>query len=142
MAFKLFLDANVCIDFLLQRKGYEPSERIFEKIVFGDFKAYTSPAIIHIISYFLKKVHHNDIVKALVLNLLTSVKVIDCSHEISINAVNSQMADIEDALQYYTAMHHKIDYFISLDKTLIRSAIPVLPVYSPEEFLTYIDSND
>lgn len=135
MAFKLFLDANVCIDFLLQGKDFEPSELIFERIVSGEFKAYTTPAIVHIIAYFLVKVHKNAIVKTLILNLLANVKVIDCSHEITIIAVNSQMTDIEDALQYYTAMHHKIDYFISLDKNLIKSAIPILPIYSPEDFL-------
>jgi predicted nucleic acid-binding protein len=135
MAFKLFLDANVCIDFLLQRKGYESSERVFEKVLLGEWKAYTSPSIIHIISYFLRRVHENATVKILVLNLLKHVTIIDCNHEVAVNAVNSQMTDIEDALQYYTAMHHQIDYFISLDKNLIKSAIPVLPVYSPEEFL-------
>lgn len=135
MAYKIFLDANVCMSFLLQRGNFEPSEKIFEKIISGECKAFTSPAIIHIISYFLKKVHPIDTVKILIINLLANVKVIDCTHEITINAVNSQMADIEDALQYYTAMHHKIDYFISLDKKLIKSAIPVLPVSTPEEFL-------
>lgn len=45
------------------------------------------------------------------------------------------MTDIEDALQYYTALHHKIDYFISCDKQLKKAAIPSLPVYLPEEFL-------
>jgi len=135
MAFKVFLDANVCISFLLQRTGFEPSERIFEKVISGECKAFTTPAIIHIISYFLKKVHTIDTVKILIINLLANVRIIDCTHEITINAVNSQMTDIEDALQYYTAMHHKIDYFISLDKKLIKSAIPVLPVYTPNEFL-------
>jgi putative PIN family toxin of toxin-antitoxin system len=135
MASKIFLDANVCLSFLLQRKGYEPSETIFERVILNQFKGYTSPAIIHIIAYYLRKIHSLEITKQLITSLLSSVKVIDCNHEIAINAVNSQMTDIEDALQYYTAMHHQIDYFISLDKTLIKSAIPVLPVYSPEEFL-------
>ena len=135
MASKIFLDANVCIDFLLQRKGFEPSELVFEKIVSGKFRAYTTPAIIHIIAYYLIKVHSNTNVKVLILNLLSNVKVIDCSHETAINAINSQMTDIEDALQYYTAMHHKMDYFISLDKKLINSAIPILPIYSPAHFL-------
>lgn len=135
MASKIFLDANVCIDFLLQLKGFEPSELVFEKIVSGKFRAYTTPAIIHIIAYYLIKVHSNTNVKVLILNLLSNVKVIDCSHETAINAINSQMTDIEDALQYYTAMHHKMDYFISLDKKLINSAIPILPIYSPAHFL-------
>lgn len=135
MASKIFLDANVCIDFLLQRKGYEPSEGVFEKIISQEFRGYTTPAIIHIIAYFLKKVHPKATVKILVLNLLANVQVIDCNHEVAVNAVNSQMTDIEDALQYYTAMHYKIDYFISLDKNLIKSAIPILPIYTPEQFL-------
>ncbi|MBC8053517.1 MAG: putative toxin-antitoxin system toxin component, PIN family [Sphingobacteriaceae bacterium] len=138
MAFKVFLDANVCIDFLFQRKGFEPSERIFEKVISGELKAYTSPAIIHIISYFLKKVLDKDTVRNLVLNLFENVTVIDCTHEIAVHAVNSQMTDIEDALQYYTAMHHKMNYFISLDKNLLKSAIPVLPAYTPTEFLNEI----
>lgn len=139
MAYKLFLDANVCISFLLQRQGYEPSEQIFERVVSKQIKAYTSPAIIHIVSYFLKKVHPINIVKESILNLLANVRVIDCNHEVAINAINSQMSDIEDALQYYTAMHHQIDYFISLDKDLIKSAIPNLPIYTPEEFLKDFD---
>lgn len=140
MAFKLFLDANVCMNFLLQRKGFEPCESIFERIVSGEVKGYISPAIVHIIAYFLAKVHQKVIVKKLILNLLAHVKLIDCSHEIAINAINSQMTDIEDALQYYTAMHHKMDYFISLDKNLMKSAIPILPICSPEEFLDMFES--
>lgn len=140
MASKVFLDANVCISFLLQRKGFESSERIFERIILGEFKAYISPAIVHIIAYFLGKVLAKDIVKSLILSLLANVKVIDCNHEIAINAINSRMTDIEDALQYYTAMHHKMDYFISLDKNFIKSAIPNLPVFSPIDFLTAFDN--
>lgn len=135
MVSKIFLDANVCIDFLLQRKGYQTVNQLFERIISQEYRAYTSPAIIHIIAYFLRKVHKPDTVKALVLNLLSDVQVVDCNHETAIHAVISEMNDIEDALQYYTAMHHKMDFFISLDKNLIKSAIPILPVYPPEQFL-------
>jgi predicted nucleic acid-binding protein len=139
MVFKLFLDANVCIDFLLQRKGYESSERVFEKIVSSECKAYTSPAIVHIVAYFLRKVYPLDTVKLTILNLLANVRIIDCSHETAIVAVNSQMTDIEDALQYFTAMEHKMDCFISLDRDLIKASLPSLPVLTPEEFLKTYD---
>jgi len=140
MASKVFLDANVCISFLLQRKGFESSEQVFQKVISQELKAYISPAIVHIIAYFLGKALAKDVVKSLVLSLLANVKVIDCNHEITINAINSRMTDIEDALQYYTAMHHKMDYFISLDKNFIKSAIPNLPVFSPTEFLKTFDN--
>ena len=45
------------------------------------------------------------------------------------------MVDVEDALQYYTALHHRLDYLITWDKELIQSAIPVLPACTPEEFI-------
>ena len=141
MASKIFLDANVCIDFLLQRKGFEPSEEIFERILSGELKAYTSPAIIHIIAYFLKKVHEIKVVKNVLLNLLTDIKVIDSNHEVTVAAVNSNMTDIEDALEYYTAIHHKMDYFISLDKHLQKAVTPMLPIYSPAAFLK-LNKND
>jgi hypothetical protein len=38
-------------------------------------------------------------------------------------------------LQYYTALHHKLDYFITRDKRLQKEAVPGLPVYTADEFL-------
>ena len=69
------------------------------------------------------------------LTLLVDVTVIDISHEITLTALHSKIKDIEDALQYYAAMHHKIDYFISQDKDLQKELIPTLPVYTSVEFL-------
>jgi predicted nucleic acid-binding protein len=142
MAFKIFLDANVCLDFLLRREKYSETKRIFQNIFSGEISSFVTPAIVHIMAFYLVKHYGKQVVKTIILDLLTSVTVIDCNHETTINAVNSQMADIEDALQYYTAMHHKVDYFISLDKNLIKSAIPSLPVYSPEKFLKEFDTHD
>ncbi len=135
MGSKIFLDANICLDFLLQRKGFEAADAIFERIIRREVKACITPAIVHIIAYFSKKIHSVDTVKKILLKLLLHVEVIECSHEVTITAIASAMPDIEDALQYYTAIHHKVDYFVSHDKGLKKEAIPVLPVYSPDEFL-------
>lgn len=135
MAFKVFLDANLCLDFLLQRDRFEVADSIFEKIVKGEITGYVTPSIVHIISYFATKTHSREVVRLLLLKLLTQVKVIDCSHEITVTAIASGMMDVEDALQYYTAIHHKLDYFISHDRSFQKSGLPNLPVLSPEHFL-------
>jgi predicted nucleic acid-binding protein len=135
MASKVFLDANVCLDFLLRRENYAETKRVFQQIFAEQIASFVTPAIVHIVAFYLNKHYGKPVVKTIILDLLASVRVVDCNHDITVNAVNSQMTDIEDALQYYTAMHHKLDCFISLDKNLIKSAIPMLPVYSPEEFL-------
>lgn len=49
--------------------------------------------------------------------------------------LNSRMIDIEDASQYYTALHHKMDVFIRGDKDLKKAAIPSLPVDSLGELI-------
>ena len=135
MAFKIFLDANVLLDFTLKREGYDSSKKIIELVVSGQLQAFITPAIVHIVGYWLTKVYGAATTKDLLLTLLADISVVDITHDITINALHSKIKDIEDALQYYTAMHHKIDYFISKDKNLQKDSIPALPVYTPGQFL-------
>lgn len=69
---------------------------------------------------------------------MADVTVIDKPHEIVLNALHSKITDREDALQYYTAVYHKLDYYISRYKQLQKQGIPVLPVYTPKELLIEI----
>jgi len=135
MAFKIFLDANILLDFTLKRKDYELSRALIEMGIGGRIQAFITPSVIHIVAYWLTKAYGNLKAKELLLTLLADVQVIDVNHEISLNALHSKMNDIEDALQYYTALHHRLDYFITRDKGLKKAAIAVLPVCSPEEFI-------
>ena len=135
MVFKVFLDANVCLDFLLQRNGFEPAEAVIDRILNKEIKAFITPTVLHIIVFYLGKVHSNEIVKAIILHLLTDIDIIDCSKETAISAVGSKFTDIEDALQYYTAIHHKMDFFLTNDKNLKKQELPVLPIYFPKEYL-------
>ncbi len=135
MASKVFLDANILLDFTLKRDNYDISKKIVELAVNGQIRALITPSIVHIVGYWLSKAYGNSKAKDILLTLLTDVYVIDISHEITLNALHSKIKDMEDALQYYTAIHHKADYFITRDKDLRKESIPVLPVYTPKEFL-------
>ena len=135
MASKVFLDANILLDFTLKRGGYDAAKKIVELVISGQIRAFITPSIVHIVGYWLTKSYGNAKAKELLLTLMAEVYVIDISHEITLNALHSKIKDIEDALKYYTALHHKVDYFITQDKDLQKESIPVLPVYSPEEFL-------
>jgi predicted nucleic acid-binding protein len=135
MAFRVFLDANILLDFALKRKEYDVSRQLIEWAVKGRVQAFITPSIVHIASYWLTKAYGNAKAGQLLLALLADVQVIDIGHEITVNALHSKMSDTEDALQYYTAMHHKLDYFITRDREVRMAAIPILPVCTPEEFL-------
>jgi predicted nucleic acid-binding protein len=138
MVFKVFADANLLLDFLLKRNNYDTAHAIIKKGVEGKIQLFTTPAVMHITAYWTTKAYGNSRAKELLLALLIDVQIIDCDHVTSLVALNSEIEDIEDALQYYTALKHQTEYFISADKKLKKSAIPQLPVYSADEFLTEI----
>ncbi len=135
MASRVFLDANILLDFILKREAYPVARKIMELAINGQIQAFITPSIVHIVGYWLTKAYGNAKAKELLLTLLADVGVIDIGHEITLTALHSKIKDIEDALQYYTAIHHKVDIFISRDKDLQKAAIPTLPVYTPDEFL-------
>jgi len=135
MAFRIFLDANVLLDFTLKRENYPVIRRLMEWAVKGRVQAYVTPAVVQVICQRLVEAYGAGRAKELMLALLAEVQVIDTGHEITVNALHSKMENMEDALSYYTAMHHKLDYFITRNKELSKAAIPVMPACTPEEFL-------
>ena len=106
-----------------------------EWTVEGRIEAYVTPAVIQETARWLKQVYGAVRAKELLLALLAEVLVIDGGHTVAVSALHSDMSDMDEALSYYTALHHKLDYFITRDKDLPTAAIPVLPVCTPEEFL-------
>lgn len=140
MVFKIFLDANVLLDFLLKRDNYEDAKEVMSFVVDGKVNAYITPAIVHIVGYWLARAYGSEKAKQLLLSLLIDVRIIDISHELTLLALNSKIDDIEDALQYYTAIHNQLDYFISGDKKFQKSAIPTLPVVAASYFLREVYS--
>ena len=139
MAFKVFLDANILLDLTLRRNNYDKAKKVFELVGDNKIKGYTTPSIIHILGYYLTKSFDADIARELILSLLKDIAIIDMSHELVIIALNSQITDIEDSFQYYSALHHKMDYFISMDKRLRKNGIPFLPVLTPGELIVLFD---
>ncbi len=138
MASKILLDANVLIDFLLEREGFEVSKRLLNVILYHPYKVFVTPAIIHITSYWVKRSLGTATTKVLLLELLKDIRTIDCDHKTAVLAISSSMNDIEDALQYYTALQHNLDFVITQDQQFQKQAIPSLPIYSPSEFLKNI----
>jgi predicted nucleic acid-binding protein len=135
MAFRVFLDAGILLDLTLKRPKYESARKLVQWVMEGRIEAYVTPAVIQETARWLKKAYGAVRAKELLLALLAEVLVIDGGHTVAVSALHSDMSDMDEALSYYTALHHKLDYFITRDEDLSRAAIPVLPVCTPEEFL-------
>ena len=135
MAFRVFLDAGILLDLTLKRDSYVAARRLMEWAVKGKIQAYVTPAVIQETGRRLKLTYGAARAKELLLALLAEVSVIESGHTVAVSALHSAMSDMDEALSYYTALHHKLDYFITRDKDLPTAAIPMLPVCTPEEFL-------
>lgn len=141
MASKVLIDANVILDFTLKRDNYLLARKFFNAILEKELNGFITPSILHIVGHWLTKAYGSAKAKSLLLELLSIVTVIEAPHEVMIAALNSRMTDIEDSLQYYTALHNKVDIFISGDKGLKKSSIASLPVYSLDEVVEELLDN-
>jgi predicted nucleic acid-binding protein len=137
MGFNIFLDANVVLDQMLKRKEYENTRKVFQLIINGEILAYTSPSIIHILGYWLGKIYNKHETRQRLLILLNDVRVLGLDHQITLQALHSTIIDVEEALQYHTALYHSMDYFISSDKKLKTLESLALPVLTPTELVKY-----
>jgi len=137
MAFKIILDSNIILDLTLERSAdYLDLQKIYENIVDGHLECYTTSIIIQTSAYWIEKKKGVHSAKKILLALLNDITVIEAPHGVIVSALYSNMPDIEDAVQYYMAMHHNIDAFISRDKEFIKSAMPKLPIYNPADFIS------
>jgi predicted nucleic acid-binding protein len=137
MAFRIFLDTDILLDLTLKRDKFQTARQLMEWAVQGRVQAFITASVLREVGALLAHAYGPGLARELLLALLAEVQVIDTGHEITVNALHSKMSRIEDALAYYTALHHKLDYFITRNKDLSKAAIPVLPVCTPEEFLQY-----
>ena len=135
MASNVFLDANVVLDFTLQRDGYKHAKTIVLWAEQRKIVGFVSPTVVQICSYWIAKAYGIKKTKEIMTTLLTFVSTIDTPHEQVLTALHSSMDDIEDALLYYTALHHGLDYILSRDQIFQKAALPSLPVVAPVDFI-------
>lgn len=135
MAYKIYFDVNVILDYTLQRSNFNDIEIIFNNIENGLHRGYLTSATLHTVSYFLSKEYKQKKVKEILLGILSTITIIDAPQEILNTALQANFNDIEDALQLYTAMQYKMDFFLTSDKKLILENTRVLPILSATEFV-------
>ena len=135
MADKLFLDANIIPDFFLKRNRYNDCVKLFDLIHQRKASAFVTPSIIRITAHWLTKAYGNTSCKKLLQALLQEIRVVDSNHSVIEKAIESRVADVEDAIQYFTSVHHKADYFITHDLKLQKQEYQILPIVSLEQYL-------
>lgn len=139
MAYNLFIDTNVYLDHLMNRgKEWQHAENILELAENNRIEIFTSASSLLNLIYVMRsyKLTNNEIVVH-VNNILRYSKLANPDNTVFQTALSVGFPDLEDAVQYYTALHIKgIDYFITSNTKDYKKASSQLPVITPRQFMT------
>lgn len=136
----IFLDTNVLIDFLADRKPFSlEAAKIFNYSFKKKVTIYVATVSYNNVYYILRQsCTHVETIK--ILNELQEwTEAIDVSKDVIRKALKSEFKDFEDAIQYNCAKTlNKIDCIVTRDtKDFKKSSIPTM---TPKEALTVIES--
>ncbi len=125
---KLLLDTNILLDLLAKRKHfYEDVARLFlmaEKNVVSLSVSSLSVVNTH---YVLRKHLSEQQTRAVLRDLRNLVKVLPLDEKITDIALNSNIGDFEDAIQYHSALEYRQEIIITRNlKDFKASKLPVM----------------
>lgn len=131
----LFIDTDVLIDFLTDRKPFSRDAAVlFLLLDKKKIKGFVSALCFSNLYYILRKFSTNKKVITKLKELAEFVGILKVDDNIVKSALASDFKDFEDAIQYFTAQKYKrIDIIITRNIKNYKNI--VLPVMTPETFL-------
>jgi predicted nucleic acid-binding protein len=133
----LFLDTNVLIDLIDKREPFYNDIALIASMAENkDFKlAASSLSFVNIVYVVSRNVEEKLVLEALKkLRIICEISNID---EIVIDkSIISNFNDFEDAVQYFSALHHKSEIILTRNKKDFKNS--EIPIMTPSEFLASI----
>ena len=134
MATKVFLDANVLIDVVMNRAIFvENSSKVLQMGLDGDCELWVSDLTMVTVSFYAKKNRTLEQLYEVMKELRSIIQVASTGAAAIDWALQQGFHDFEDAVQYNAALHCGAEYIITRnERDYPYSEIPVI---SPLEFL-------
>ena len=135
MAFKLFIDSDVVIDFFTDRAPHaNPASELFEFSEQGNATLYLSAVSLNNIYYIVRRFLGHKKTLEVVSKLMEMTEVVGTAKKEILQALQNDFSDFEDSIQYSSALTVKgLDAIITRNvKDYKNSAIAVM---TPLNFL-------
>ncbi len=135
MSMNVFIDTNVLIDVLAKREPfYTDSVRVWTLAEQGQIKGFISAISFNNIYYVIRRLRTRQAANRMMVLLRDTFTPISLDKQILDQAIDSGFDDLEDAIQYFSAVRAEADCIVSRDASAFpRSDLPVL---APAELLT------
>lgn len=132
---RLYLDANVILDYLQQRPNAEFVQKILLMAHKNQVGLVTSVLNFATIFYIEKRRGHSTRMVLDRFKLINKIiSPVDQTAQSYHSAMSSNFTDFEDALQYFAAMESKSNFIITGNKKDFKRA--TIPVLSSREYIT------
>lgn len=130
---KVFLDANILVSVL----NKEYPDYIFTSRILSmagkETTLVTTNICLAIAFYFAEKKHGQVSAKNKMALLARHIEIADCGERETASALkNKKVHDLEDGLQYYSALHSQCDCIVTADRDDFYFSD--LNIYAPETF--------
>lgn len=137
----IFLDTNIIIDFLADRKPFSFSAaKIFNYAFHNKIKIYLSAISYNNIYYILKRSLSNVEAIRLLGSLFEKAEIADVTKDIVSKSLKTNFSDFEDAIQYNCALSVKaINFIVTRNMKDFKKSI--LPILTPEEAISAIKND-
>jgi predicted nucleic acid-binding protein len=135
---QFYVDTNVLIDFLADRKPFsESATSIFDLAVKKRIKLFISAISYNNIYYIIQRENKSHKKTIALLELLSEdCTILDTTKAILQNAMQADFKDFEDAIQYYSAKSHNGIHAI-ITRNPKDFPIKDLSILSPEEAISF-----
>lgn len=124
---KIFIDTDICFDLLSARKPfYESAARLFSLAEENKVTLCISANTFATLNYLLSRVFNSHRTRTLLGRLKILVKVLAVNEKIIELALASDFPDLEDAIQYYTAIDNGVKIILTRNlRDYKKAQIPV-----------------
>jgi len=132
---RLFIDTNVMLDFLGERKPfYQPIAKLATLADKNQVILVVSPISFATVNYFLAKYETLSLAKEKLRKFKIISEICKIDEQTIEKGLNSAFRDFEDALQYFSALDANCDIIITRNAKDFKPS--ELPVMTADEFLS------
>ncbi|MEM6765979.1 MAG: PIN domain-containing protein [Bacteroidota bacterium] len=130
----IFLDADIVLDFLAQRKPFHPfADQVFQLSDEGKVTLYVSSLTFSHVHYILGRQLGKGKARQILKTFKVLVKVVSVGDKVIDLALASSFKDFEDAIQHFTAL--EVGCSVILTRNISDYKQAQLPVMTAESYI-------
>ena len=135
---RLFVDTNLLLDVIAERDPfYASAARIWSMCETGVCEGFVSAISFNNVFYIVRRARNADVARKALVLMRDVFKSVAPDEQILNQAIDSDIRDFEDAIQFFSAQRVATDYLLTRNVTDFPKTHQ--PILAPDEFLVLMD---